>query len=188
MHTAYKFLNRVRTMGEAGLQDLSRRPLHSPTTIPDVVKDAVVSVRAAHPQWGGRRIAQELKVRGVSKAPAASTITTILSRRGLLHSKVSLSETKWLSAATHEPVCRKIEFSPPIDEPDLAILREHLLSKRLLERRRAVVILASRRGMRQSAICKLLHLSPTTHRRCIRLFAEVERWRCSRLAGISSEV
>jgi transposase len=42
----------------------------------------------------------------------------------------------------------------------------------VLERRRALVILASRRGVRPSVICNFLRLSHSTYRRCIRVFAE----------------
>jgi hypothetical protein len=41
-------------------------------------------------------------------------------------------------------------------------LLDHLLSKRVLERRRATVILVKWRGVRPSVICKLLRLSPPT--------------------------
>jgi transposase/transposase-like protein len=58
------------------------------------------------------------------------------------------------------------------DGPDLAILFERLLSKRVLERRRALVILASRRGISPRLVCKLLRLNYSTYRRCIHVFDE----------------
>src|SRR6202023_342503 len=58
------------------------------------------------------------------------------------------------------------------DGPDLRIVLDHLLSKRVLERRRATVILADLRGLRPSMTCKLLKLSHSTYRRCLRVFAE----------------
>src|SRR5258705_3487016 len=50
-NTAYKLLNRFRAIGEEGLQDLSRRPLHNPARTPEPIEQAVLSVRAAHPLW-----------------------------------------------------------------------------------------------------------------------------------------
>ncbi len=41
-----------------------------------------MAVRAAHPAWGGRKIAAVLKRRGLP-APAASTVTQILRRAGV---------------------------------------------------------------------------------------------------------
>jgi transposase len=109
----------------------------------------------------------------VLKVPAASTITTILARHGLLQSPKDQYPLDWLLDTAHEPVAtKKIECLPPIAEQELAILRKRLLSKRVLERRRAIVVLASRRGVRPTTICKLLNLSPSTYRRCIRVFVE----------------
>jgi len=161
--TAYKFLNRFRAMGEDGLQDFSRRPLHCPSTIPEHVKEAVLSVCEAHPLWGGRRIARELKNQGMPKVPSASTISTILSRGGMLNAD---------QKRRCERIHRKSESSFSIQESDSKVLRQYLLSTRLLERRRALVVLESCRGVRPTTICKQLNLSPITYRRCVRVFAE----------------
>jgi transposase len=161
--TAYKFLNRFREMGEDGLQDFSRRPLHCPSTVPENMKEAVLAVREAHPWWGGRRIAKELKTQGMPKVPAASTITTILSGHGLPHSD---------RKPRCEPMHRKSVLPFSIQESDAKVLRKYLLSKLVLERRRAFVILASSGGVRPTTIYKQLNLSPITYRRCVRVFAE----------------
>jgi transposase len=172
-NTAYKFLNRFRLEGEQGLQDHSHRPVHSPSRISEVAEQAVVSVRAAHPLWGGRRIAKELIAQGATKVPAPSTISTILSRRGLLHSDYQLGTLEWLSAAPKDKASpENAGFPSIVDKPDLAIVLEHLLSRRVLERRRAMVILASWRGLRPSFTCKRLKLSPSTYRRCLRILSE----------------
>lgn len=42
----------------------------------------MLAIRAAHPAWGGRKIAAVLERMGLS-APAPSTITTILRRHGV---------------------------------------------------------------------------------------------------------
>jgi transposase len=172
--TGYKMLKRFRELGEQGLQDRSCRPLHSPFRTSGLVEQAVVSIRKAHPLWGPRRIAKELGTQGNLKVPAPSTIAAILSRRGLLDREHKLGALEWICAA---PSIRAADIGNSRllsagDEPDLAVVLEHLLSKRVLERRRALVILASRRGVRPSVVCKFLRLSHSTYRRCIRVLAD----------------
>jgi transposase InsO family protein len=81
--TAYKWLARYQQSGEAGLVEQSRRPHCSPTQTPAELEATVLAVRAAHPAWGGRKIAAWLS-RQELPAPAPSTITTILARHGKL--------------------------------------------------------------------------------------------------------
>ena len=74
--TAYKFLARVKVMGEQeGCRDISRRPHRSPRKFAEAVEKEVIGVRAAHPQWGGRRIEAELRRGGHERVPSPSTIT-----------------------------------------------------------------------------------------------------------------
>jgi|AraplaMF_Col_mMF_1032025.scaffolds.fasta_scaffold09411_5 transposase InsO family protein len=80
--TGYKWLERWRLDGMAGLQEQSRRPQTSPTRSVAAIEDAVLSVRAAHPAWGGRKIARRLKDLGREAVPAPSTVTAILKRHG----------------------------------------------------------------------------------------------------------
>ena len=79
----YKWLERYAEAGVAGLVDRSRRPLSSPERTAEELETAVLSVREEHPAWGGRKIAQVLRKRGV-KPPSGSTITEILRRHGKL--------------------------------------------------------------------------------------------------------
>jgi transposase InsO family protein len=81
--TGYKWLERWRIDRAAGLQDQSRRPQHSPLRSAVAIEDAVLSVRAAHPAWGGRKIARRLKDLGHEAVPAPSTVTAILKRHGV---------------------------------------------------------------------------------------------------------
>jgi transposase InsO family protein len=78
---AYRLLGRYRAEGVAGLEERSRRPASSPRRTVETLEAAVLEVRAAHPAWGGRKIAAVLKRRGLA-APAPSTVTQILRRRG----------------------------------------------------------------------------------------------------------
>jgi transposase InsO family protein len=81
--TGYKWLERWRAAGVTGLQEQSRRPQHSPRRSVAATEDAVLSVRAEHPAWGGRKIARRLKDLGHKALPAPSTVTAILKRHGI---------------------------------------------------------------------------------------------------------
>ena len=81
--TGYKWLERWRLDGMAGLQELPRRPQNSPSRSAAETEEAVLSVRAEHPAWGGRKIARRLKDLGHKAAPAPSTVTAILKRHGI---------------------------------------------------------------------------------------------------------
>ena len=81
--SGYKWLERWRVHGTAGLQEQSRRPQNSPLRSAAATENAVLSVRAEHPAWGGRKIARRLKDLGHEAAPAPSTVTAILKRHGV---------------------------------------------------------------------------------------------------------
>ena len=82
--TGYKWLSRYRESGVVGLEDQSRRPLHSPSQTGPVVESQVIALRESHPAWGGRKLRRRLEDQGVSGVPSASTITEILRRQGKL--------------------------------------------------------------------------------------------------------
>jgi transposase InsO family protein len=81
--SGYKWLERWRLDGMAGLQELSRRPRNLPSRSAAATEQAVLSVRAEHPAWGGRKIARRLKDLGHEAVPAPSTVTAILKRHGV---------------------------------------------------------------------------------------------------------
>ena len=81
--TRYKWLERWRVAGESGLREVSRRPRTSPLRSDAATEEAVLSIRAAHPAWGGRKIARRLKDLGHAAPPAPSTVTAILRRHGI---------------------------------------------------------------------------------------------------------
>ena len=56
---------------------------------------AVLAVRAAHPAWGGRKIRARLLALGWVQVPAASTITAILHRQGLINPEDSAKHKAW---------------------------------------------------------------------------------------------
>jgi len=78
----YKWLGRAAA-GE-GLADRSRRPVSSPKQTAAEVEGRVIELRLEHPTWGGRKIRRRLLDLGEEAAPAASTISEILSRSGLI--------------------------------------------------------------------------------------------------------
>jgi transposase InsO family protein len=104
--TGYTWLARFQADGEAGLPDRSRRPHTSPTRTPPDSEAAVVALRQAHPVWGGRKLRVLLApTQPAGTVPAASTITRILDRHGLLDP---------VEAAKHRPFLR-FEADAPND-------------------------------------------------------------------------
>lgn len=92
--TGYHWLERHRSLGEAGLADRSRRPHRSPDRCDDAVEAAVLRVRAEHPSWGARKIRAVLETRGID-APAASTVHAILVRHGRVDPAHAASHRPW---------------------------------------------------------------------------------------------
>jgi transposase InsO family protein len=78
--TGHVWLRRFAA-GEAGFEDRSRRPLHSPRRLADDLEARILQVRDSHPAWGARKIAAVLR-RAEVTPPAASTIHAVLSRHG----------------------------------------------------------------------------------------------------------
>ncbi|WIG58894.1 MAG: ISxac4 transposase [Ktedonobacterales bacterium] len=83
--TGYKWVARAQQAGSAGLAERSRRPTTSPTRTAAALEQRVLALRAQHPAWGGRKLRARLQVLAPDQpVPAASTITAILQRHGLL--------------------------------------------------------------------------------------------------------
>jgi transposase InsO family protein len=81
--TGYKWLGRAQP-DLPDLADRSRRPRSSPRQTAPGVQDHVLAIRQRFPFYGGRKIRHLLLKEGVAHPPAASTITAILDRHGLL--------------------------------------------------------------------------------------------------------
>ncbi|RYD29566.1 MAG: IS481 family transposase [Verrucomicrobiaceae bacterium] len=84
--TGHKWRARHNEEGHGGLADRSRRPKESPLRMAEEIERRVVQVRLEHPCWGGRKIREILSRSAPSgeRVPAASTVTDILRRHGLL--------------------------------------------------------------------------------------------------------
>ena len=89
------WLQRHAAEGERGLGDRSRRPVSSPGQTPKAMEEAVVSLRDAHPAWGGRKLRARLERLGHHEVPTPSTITGILRRHRRLDPRQSDKHTAW---------------------------------------------------------------------------------------------
>ena len=101
--TGYKWIQREREQGAAGVKDRSRRPRHSPGQTAAEVEGKVLAVRAEYTEWGGRKIRRVMQNEGCPGVPAASTITAILRR----HAKIDPEE-----ASQHKPYTRFAREQP----------------------------------------------------------------------------
>jgi transposase len=183
-NTGYQTLDRYRAEGENGLRDRSRAPRRRPSRYSKATELAVLSVRADHPRWGGRKIASYLELLGAAVVPAPSTITAILARNGRLKTSPKQSADIWLLATLHsdgnaEELSRSI-----IGSPDQQILLQRLKRGQLGDRRRSIAILASRKGLQTGAIRSALNLNRQTYRRYVRLFDEGGQQRYSLRASV----
>ena len=88
--TAYKWLHRFEVDGLTGLEDVSRRPHHSPARTTQELEGAVIALRQKHPAWGCRKLRRRLLDLGHQTVPSASTITAILRRHQLLDPQESV--------------------------------------------------------------------------------------------------
>jgi len=92
--TGYKWLERWRQEGRAGLDNQSTRPGSSPARTPTSIEEQVLQMRAAHPAWGGRKIAHVLqRDHGIELAP--STANSILRRHGCISPTASAAAQPW---------------------------------------------------------------------------------------------
>jgi transposase InsO family protein len=80
----YKWLERWRAEGPAGLADRSRAPRNHPQAMAAELAEACLEVRRAHPTWGPAKARAWLERRRPGQAwPAASTIGALFDRAGL---------------------------------------------------------------------------------------------------------
>lgn len=83
--TGYKWLARFRSHGPAGLADAPHTAHRCPHQTPGVQRELLCAARRAHPTWGARKLRAALAATHPTLGwPAASTITTLLDRAGLV--------------------------------------------------------------------------------------------------------
>ncbi|GAC1697881.1 MAG: integrase core domain-containing protein [Gemmatimonadaceae bacterium] len=83
--TGHKWLERYGGGGPSALADRSHAP-HTPAhQVPQPLVAAILAVREDHPTWGARKLREVLRHEQPAHTwPAASTITTLLGRAGML--------------------------------------------------------------------------------------------------------
>jgi transposase InsO family protein len=82
--TGYKWLNRFRAQGPAGLAERSRAPHVVPWAITQAQAEAIIALRRQHPSWGAKKLRAKLLVRAPEQHwPGLSTIGDLLQRTGL---------------------------------------------------------------------------------------------------------
>ena len=80
----YKWYERYRAAGLAGLADRSKAPHNQPNAVDAETVGAILEVRARHPSWGERKLKAWLeRERGERSWPCASSIGAVLKRHGL---------------------------------------------------------------------------------------------------------
>ena len=83
--TAHKWIQRYEREGVSGLENGSRRPLHSPTRVSQEVEEAIVAARLRW-QWGARKLRVKLQEQAPTQRwPHPSTIAAILQSKGLVN-------------------------------------------------------------------------------------------------------
>ena len=78
--TGYKWLNRFRAEGAAGLLERNRAPRSHPQRTAAEIESLVGEIHAAQPTWKGGSIRTALRERGVDPLPAVTTIDAICRR------------------------------------------------------------------------------------------------------------
>ena len=91
--TFYKWRSRHERRGEAGLENRSRRPLHSPKRADEEIETKVLELRRQYPDWGARKIQSLLEVEPL---PARSTIHAILKRHHCIDPEDSLKSQRYI--------------------------------------------------------------------------------------------
>jgi transposase InsO family protein len=81
--TGYKWLERYRRFGKAGLQDRSRAPRRHPNAVSEEVVRLILELRRKHPRWGPKKLRSLLgQSHPEVSVPASSTIGEVLRRAG----------------------------------------------------------------------------------------------------------
>jgi transposase InsO family protein len=83
--TAHKWIKRYKLYGQAGYQELSRRPHRCPWQTDASIAEELVRLRKAHPSWGPGKLLDLMARRDPERPlPVASTAAEILRRAGLV--------------------------------------------------------------------------------------------------------
>jgi putative transposase len=104
--TGYKWRERFRLGGPAALADGSHAPKQPAHQVARDVREAIVALRQQHPTWGARKLRAWLAQRHPTTPwPAASTITLVCARAGLIlpRRRHDPAHTRWATSALTKP-------------------------------------------------------------------------------------
>lgn len=104
--TGHKWLTRYGAGGPAALTDRSHAPHQPAHQVPPALVTPILALRDVHPTWGARKLREVLRREQPSQPwPAASTITTLLKRAGLVvpRRRTSRERAAWAHPARLTP-------------------------------------------------------------------------------------
>jgi transposase InsO family protein len=90
---AYKWVDRYRRLGLAGLEELSRAPQHSPNRISQTLVTELVELKRKYPLFGPAKLAAMLEERHGEHVMAVSTAGELLAGHGLVSKRRSHRST-----------------------------------------------------------------------------------------------
>jgi transposase InsO family protein len=99
--TGYQLLERYLRDGEAGLEQRSRRPVHSPTRTAAMVEAKILELRD-ETHWGARKIADVLS-RELQRDIKRPTVHSILRRNGRVDPNEAAKHTAWTRFEHEQP-------------------------------------------------------------------------------------
>lgn len=146
--TGYKWLSRYRQEGEVGLGDRSRRPHRIARRISASMEQEILKLRKGR-YWGARKIRKRLQVLGRPAVPAASTITAVLHRHGMIDPDAPEGRKNWQRFERSVPNdLWQTDFKAPVktlggDLQPLTVLDDHSrysLCVRALENQQTVPV------------------------------------------------
>ena len=82
--SGYKWLERKRRLGLAGLGELSRRPSGNSRAIGEKVEKLILQLKRRHRSWGAKKLHDLLvKESSIESPPCVNTVGNVLKRYGL---------------------------------------------------------------------------------------------------------
>jgi putative transposase len=110
--TGYKWLERYREAGVAGLIDRSRARHTQARRVEAATAEAVLALRRARPTWGAKKLLVRLREdRPEASWPAASTLSDLLKREGLSQPRARRRAAARSGAALTEPSAPNMSWS-----------------------------------------------------------------------------
>jgi transposase InsO family protein len=101
--TGYKWLNRFRRQGPAGLEERSRRPKSVPLATAEDLVFSILEARERKPRWGPKKLFVVLEREYGAVTPSVATIARVLRRFGLIRQR---SRFRRLSVVESAPKAR----------------------------------------------------------------------------------